>query len=107
MLQTWENAAQNLIDHFRAVCRGHIPLNIVWSKADQDAAEVDDQSLEFIAQLRDLAQSQGKTVRCNSHPRANRPYQLRPRYGFRLCLRHRREASVPLLDRGLPRTGVN
>ena len=73
MLQSWEEGAKNLIDHFRAVCRGHIPLNMVWSKADQDAAEVDDQSLEFIGQLRELWQSQGKTVRCKSHLRANRP----------------------------------
>lgn len=61
MLETWEDAAENLIEHFRAVCRGQIPLNMVWSKADQDAAEVDDQSLEFIAQLRELGKSQGKT----------------------------------------------
>lgn len=67
---------------------------MVWSKADQDAAEVDDQSLEFIAQLRELWQSQGKTVRCKSHLRANRPYQLKPRYGFPLYLRHRTEALM-------------
>lgn len=94
MLQTWEQGRQNLIEHFRAVCRGHIPLNMVWSKGDQDAAEVDDQSLEFIAQLRELGQSQGKTVRCNSHLRANRPYQLKPRHGVPLYLRHRREGKA-------------
>lgn len=61
MLHTWEEAAQNLIQHFRAVCRGHIPLNVAWSKTEQDAAEVDDRSLGFITQLQGLAQSRGMT----------------------------------------------
>lgn len=69
MLQSWEYAAENLTDHFRAVCRGHIPLNMVWSREAQDAAEVDDQSLEFISHLRELRESRGRTARCKSHAR--------------------------------------
>ena len=69
MLQSWEYSAENLTDHFRAVCRGHIPLDIDWSKTAQDAAEVDDQSLEFISRLRELRESRGKTARCKSHAR--------------------------------------
>lgn len=98
MLDTWEDAAQNLTEHFRAVCRGHIPLNMVWSKADQDAAEVDDQSLRFIAQLRELEQSQGKTIKCTHHSRTNIPHQLRARHGFPLSLRRRGAALVPTHD---------
>lgn len=70
MMQSWEHGAQNLIHHFRAVCRGNIPFNMVWSKADQDAAEVDDRSLEFIARLRELTQSRGKIASNKSQERA-------------------------------------
>ena len=73
MLESWEKAAKNLLDHFRAVCRGHIPLNMVWSKADQDAAEVDDDSLEFIDHLKELVRSRGETARCERQARANGP----------------------------------
>ena len=64
MLRSWREAALNLTQHFRAVCRGSIPLNMEWSKADQDAAEVDDLSLAFITQLRGFTQSRGMTTRC-------------------------------------------
>ena len=64
MLQTWEEAARNLISHFRAVCRGHIPLNMRWTKAEQDAAEVDQRSLDFIDQLNEVAESRGMNARC-------------------------------------------
>ena len=59
MLQSWEEAARNLILHFQAVCRGSIPFNIEWTKEDQDAAEVDDLSLAFVKQLRGLGRSRG------------------------------------------------
>ena len=64
MLGSWEESAKNLRLHFQAVCRGSIPLNMEWSKADQDAAEVDDLSLAFITQLRGVTQSRGMTTRC-------------------------------------------
>ena len=64
MLEHWENSAQNLIEHFRAVCRGQIPFNTEWNSADQDAAEVDDQSLVFINHLRGIAQSRGSNSHC-------------------------------------------
>lgn len=77
MLQSWEEGAQNLIQHFRAVCRGQIPLNMEWSKADQDAAEVDDRSLHFIADLNRVALSRGMPARCKAQVKANGVYQLR------------------------------
>ena len=77
MLHSWENSAQNLIEHFRAVCRGHIPLNMEWSKADQDAAEVDGQSLEFISRVKRAAESRGMTARYTSQAKANGPCQLK------------------------------
>ena len=64
MLRDWEAAAENLTLHFRAVCRGTIPLNMEWSKADQDAAEVDDLSLAFITRLRGVTQSRGMITPC-------------------------------------------
>ena len=67
MLQSWESGADNLILHFRAVCRGHIPLNMEWNKADQDAAEVDDLSLDFIRSLNGVAQSRGINPRFKLH----------------------------------------
>lgn len=103
MLESWKNAAQNLIDHFRAVCRGQIPLNIQWSKAEQDAAEVDDHSMEFINRLNDLTKSRGMSACCETQVRANGLCQLKifarnrgppailRSYGFRLFLRLRRE----------------
>ena len=76
MLECWENAAQNLIDHFRAVCRGHIPLNIEWTRAEQDAANVDDQSLDFINHLREIAQSRGLiSPPCRLQMGADGPHQ--------------------------------
>lgn len=77
MLHSWEEGAQNLILHFRAVCRGQIPLNMEWSKADQDAAEVDDLSLRFIADLNRVARSRGMAARCKPQVKANGVYQLR------------------------------
>ena len=70
MLSSWEASAKNLTDHFQAVCRGSIPLNMEWSKADQDAAEVDDHSLAFITQLRGVTQSRGMTTRCESQTKS-------------------------------------
>ena len=64
MLQSWEEAARNLILHFRAVCRGQIPLHMEWSKEDQDAAEVDDHSVRFIANLNGVARSRGMVAHC-------------------------------------------
>lgn len=77
MLESWEEAAKNLIAHFRAVCRGHIPLNMVWTKAEQDAAELDNCSLDFITRLNGMAQSRGMTARYESQASANQPYQLK------------------------------
>ena len=62
MLEYWGNPAHNLIEHFRAVCRGQIPFNMEWNSADQDAAEVDDQSLLFIHHLRSLVSGLGQTI---------------------------------------------
>ena len=59
MLESWEEAAKNLTLHFQAVCRGNIPLNMEWSKEDQDAAGVDDVSLAFINRLKETTQSRG------------------------------------------------
>lgn len=74
MLNAWEEGAQNLILHFRAVCRGQIPLNMEWSKADQDAAEVDDHSLRFIADLNRITRSRGMPARCKPQVKANGVY---------------------------------
>ena len=71
LLHTWDDAAQNLIAHFRAVCRGNIPLNMNWSKEDQDAAEMDGHSLECITQLRGIVQARGMTAYCKFHARAD------------------------------------
>ena len=64
MLRSWEEGAKNLTLHFQAVCRGSIPLNMEWSKADQDAAEVDDLSMSFINRLREVTQSRGMSTSC-------------------------------------------
>lgn len=77
MLESWENSAHNLIAHFRAVCRGQKPLDTDWGKADQEAAELDDHSLEFIADLKRLCESRGKTARFKSQARANSSCQLK------------------------------
>ena len=72
MMGTWEQSAHNLIDHFRAVCRGHIPLNMVWSREDQNAAGVDDRSVDFIAHLNYIVQSRGMGARCNVQAKVNK-----------------------------------
>ena len=77
MMDSWVYSAKNLIHHFRAVCRGQIPLNMDWNKGDQDAAEVDDRSLEFIDHLKELTRSRGRAAHCERQARANEPHYLR------------------------------
>ena len=60
MLDSWEGSAKILMAHFHTVCHGTIPLNVNWNEEVRNAARVDDQSLAFLTQLKELVRSRGK-----------------------------------------------
>lgn len=59
MMDSWKHAAEILNAHFHAICHGDIPLNMNWEKEAQQAADLDTQSLDFLAALKILAYSKG------------------------------------------------
>ena len=60
MLESWEHAAKILMAHFHTICHGTIPLSVNWNEEVRNAEGVDDQSLAFLTQLKDLVRSRGK-----------------------------------------------
>ena len=60
MLDVWENSANILMAHFHTICHGTIPLEVDWTEEVRHAAKADEQSLVFVAQLKDLVKSRGK-----------------------------------------------
>ncbi|KAF7677456.1 hypothetical protein GT037_004315 [Alternaria burnsii] len=55
MLEEWDNSAENLLEHFRAVIRGHLPFSDDGGKM-VDLAELDPESSEYVNRIRNLMQ---------------------------------------------------
>jgi hypothetical protein len=55
MLEEWDNSAENLLEHFRAVIRGHLPFSDEEGKM-VGLAELDPESLEYVNRIRNLMQ---------------------------------------------------
>lgn len=60
MLESWERSAKILMAHFHTICHGNIPLSVDWNEEVRNAAEVDEQSLDFLTRLKGLVRSRGK-----------------------------------------------
>ncbi|CAF9928416.1 MAG: hypothetical protein ALECFALPRED_004053 [Alectoria fallacina] len=57
MLESWERSAKILMAHFHTICHGNIPLSVDWNEEVRNAAEVDEQSLDFLTRLKGLVRS--------------------------------------------------
>lgn len=75
-MEALEYSAKNLNAHFHAICRGNIPLSMDWNEEAQKAAEVDDQSLEFLKRLKSLVQSRGKLLSATCRKSPDPQWQL-------------------------------
>jgi hypothetical protein len=61
MMEEWSHAAQNILAHFHAICKGQYALLQDWNdKQVQLDAEVDDQAAIFLQNLRGLVHARGK-----------------------------------------------
>ncbi len=58
-MQSWEHAAENLTAHYREVCHGAMPFHEKWVLEAQQATNMSDEDLDFLARLKGLVEPRG------------------------------------------------
>jgi hypothetical protein len=61
MLEEWDISAQNLLEHFRTIIRGHILLceTAAGSNKMSDSAKLDTESRQYLLRIQELLKNSG------------------------------------------------
>ena len=60
-MECWENSAENLLAHFRAVCHGFVPFSIDWEDENRpQVANIDMESVIYLIDVQRILSGRGK-----------------------------------------------